>query len=67
MINAQEPDLILITGDFLTEREHLSDLLFVLKKLKATMGIYGVIGDNDEHVIDTAQFKTILESIGIHI
>ncbi|GHT38898.1 hypothetical protein FACS189437_00810 [Bacteroidia bacterium] len=47
-INALEPDLILVTGDFYENGEHLKQQnIDALKELKAKYGIYGSLGNHE--------------------
>ncbi len=70
-INALKPDLILITGDFITEKKFLNPMISTLSKLKAKKGIYGVLGDNDIAAFrgnnGIAILKNRFKGINIHI
>ncbi|MBK1829573.1 metallophosphoesterase [Verrucomicrobiaceae bacterium R5-34] len=47
-VNAHQPDLIALTGDFITESSKVfSPLMQVLSGLEAKHGIYGVMGNHD--------------------
>ncbi|MCH2047691.1 MAG: metallophosphoesterase [Trichodesmium sp. ALOHA_ZT_67] len=47
--NKVEPDLILLTGDFITdEPTPVDDLVLRLKDLKSRAGVYAVLGNHDE-------------------
>ncbi len=47
-VNAMEPDLTVITGDFITQLGDASgELSEILKALKARLGVYGVLGNHD--------------------
>lgn len=63
-INEQNPDIIIFTGDLISQDYKLNDkeeenLISFLSKLDCTLYKYAVIGDNDEKNIDT--YKTILD------
>jgi len=75
--NAEQPDLILLTGDFVQRRA--APITFLaenwLSKLKARYGVYGVLGNHDyrevggaEHIIQTLEEHGIrlLRSESIH-
>src|SRR5918992_2790922 len=53
LINAEEPDLVLITGDFATysplssKIRHVPDLVAPLKRLQAPDGSFAVLGNHD--------------------
>lgn len=69
-INALNPDVILVTGDFLTEREGIPAVLSVFSKLKSKQGIFGIFGDIDFHAFkkdEMACFKMQLEAAGVKI
>ncbi|MFN4292770.1 MAG: metallophosphoesterase [Thermoflexales bacterium] len=48
-VNAQSPDLVLIGGDFVGKTAccDIADLLAPLRHLKATRGVYAVLGNHD--------------------
>ncbi len=69
-VNALKPDVILIAGDFLSDRKYLPVLASILSKLDAKKGVYGVLGDNDIDAFGVSgieEFKSVLESAGVHI
>jgi predicted MPP superfamily phosphohydrolase len=48
MINAQEPELILFTGDLVNNiAEEVSEFIPELKRLKARYGIFSILGNHD--------------------
>lgn len=49
VINAQTPDLIAVTGDFVTEypERFAADLIAALSQLRARDGVVGVLGNHD--------------------
>ncbi|GGJ48627.1 metallophosphoesterase [Deinococcus roseus] len=68
----QKPDVILITGDFISSREdypHIRDLAKVLSKLQAPLGVYGVWGNHDYHLIPDRlmEFEQVLKEAGIRM
>jgi uncharacterized protein len=68
----QEPDLIVITGDFLEYRKSLSgvtDLCAELSRLTAPLGVFGVLGNHDLHAVraDREALCVPLERAGIRI
>lgn len=47
-VNAQEPDLILISGDYITETpDYIEPIGKLLPRLKAEYGVFGCAGDHD--------------------
>ncbi|BDS05049.1 hypothetical protein NT6N_00890 [Oceaniferula spumae] len=47
-VNSANPDLVALTGDFITDRADVFDpLMSVLAGLKAKHGIYGIMGNHD--------------------
>jgi uncharacterized protein len=68
----QKPDLILITGDFLEYRKSVSgvpELCAELSRLKAPLGVFGVLGNHDLYAVRFAHLELIepLECAGIRI
>lgn len=71
---AQQPDLILITGDFLdsgTTFRPQGRLLDELARLEAPLGVYAVYGNHDWTSLNTAatraDFARRLEAVGIRV
>jgi predicted MPP superfamily phosphohydrolase len=66
-VNALTPDLILITGDFITQQGHdAGELADILKGLRSSLGTYGVMGNHDcWHSPRIVQQE--LERVGIRI
>ncbi|RMF28287.1 MAG: metallophosphoesterase [Cyanobacteria bacterium J083] len=69
LANREEPDLILLTGDYVTdEPEPIRDLVKYLKKLRSKEGIYASLGNHDIYLPHSKQVVThALESVGIHV
>jgi uncharacterized protein len=68
----QKPELILITGDFLEYRKSLSgvtELCAELSRLRAPLGVFGVLGNHDLYAVRLARLELIepLERAGIRI
>jgi predicted MPP superfamily phosphohydrolase len=59
-----KPDLIFITGDFLSSFAGRKALIDTLVQLRARLGIYAIFGNRDN---DTDWLKDTLESIGINV
>lgn len=67
MINAQQPDLVAITGDFVThgDVEPLADsLIQPLRQLQTADGVMAVLGNHD-HVTDADAVRRVLEAAGV--
>ncbi|TMC22901.1 MAG: metallophosphoesterase [Chloroflexi bacterium] len=63
--NAQNPDLIVITGDFVTYLyDGMADTLSVLKGLRARDGVFAVLGNHD-HWSDANEVSTLIRAYGI--
>jgi uncharacterized protein len=63
--NAQNPDLILITGDFATyQHKRMNETLSTLKALQAPDGVFSVLGNRD-YVSDPQVIRGLLPSYGI--
>ncbi len=70
-INAQNPDLILLAGDFAAGHDLKSSLDFKvyanhLKDLHSKFGVYSVMGNHD-YWADYDDIKEMLEGVGIHV
>jgi uncharacterized protein len=68
----QKPDLILITGDFLEYRKSLSgvsELCAELSRLKAPLGVFGVLGNHDLYAVMSGRdvLTDPLERAGIRL
>jgi predicted MPP superfamily phosphohydrolase len=46
-VRAEEPDLIFVTGDFVTRADDIPLLPDILKPLSAPLGCYGILGNHD--------------------
>lgn len=63
--NALKPDVILLGGDYTTEgRKFISPVGDVLARLKAPLGVYGVLGNHDFYG-DVAAMRKALKRAGI--
>ncbi len=58
------PDLIVLTGDFISYRHHLPLLRSVLAGIQAPLGVFAVFGNHD-HKTDPATLAHDLESLGV--
>ena len=67
--NQAKPDLILLTGDFITtSTATLDQLAKYLKKLQSRHGIYAVLGNHDLYYKNSqTEVTTKLTNIGIHV
>lgn len=66
IINNQQPDLIAITGDFVTKRADLSaqDLTDVLSTLRTKDGVVAILGNHDQYS-NRAVIQKVLRDSGI--
>jgi uncharacterized protein len=66
-VNAVTPDVLLYTGDFVTNStERLPDLLAVLGKARAKYGAFAILGNHD-HWVAADRIEASLESAGITV
>jgi predicted MPP superfamily phosphohydrolase len=67
--NEAEPDLVLLTGDYVTDDPApIHNLVLRLKHLQSQAGIYAVLGNHDIcYPGSKAEITTALTSIGIHV
>lgn len=67
LANAARPDLILITGDFVTEDP--ADILpcaQIVSALHARLGVYAILGNHD-YTADAPAMERALTHVGIHV
>ena len=64
---AAQPDLILVTGDFVSRRHVWSDeVMGMLRRLQAPLGVYGCLGNHD-HSAGGATVAEHVEAAGIRM
>lgn len=64
LANSTNPDIIVLVGDIIdAPQSHIEDRIELLKKLKAKIGTYFVLG-NHEFIFDAAQSVKIIDSLG---
>jgi uncharacterized protein len=65
--NRQEPDVVLLTGDYVTwSKKFISPVAEALKSLKSRLGVYAVLGNHDIRV-DADQVTQALEKAQIRV
>ena len=64
--NQVRPDLIFITGDFVTERKFIPLLPDLLSKLDPRLGVYAILGNHD-YWTDPSWVTETLDSLGITV
>ncbi|MDA9101201.1 metallophosphoesterase [Omnitrophica bacterium] len=67
LVNSLQPDLIMITGDFMDDRSQLPYFKELVAKLDAKLGVFAVPGDTDHLVMPTAALKKELAPAGVDI
>ncbi|TFY98238.1 metallophosphoesterase [Ramlibacter humi] len=73
-INAANPDVIVLLGDFISDRDYQptlaltapEEIALVLGKLRAPLGVYAVLG-NHEWQVDGPAFAAALKARGIRV
>ena len=66
--NEAKPDLILLTGDYVTDDPSpIHQLVVRLKHLQSRSGIYAILGNHDIYKQAKAEVTEALTSIGIHV
>lgn len=67
--NEQQPDVVMLTGDFVTDDPTpIHDLALRLKRLKSRCGIFAVLGNHDHYVRGAeAEITAALTDVGIHV
>ncbi len=61
---AEQPEVLVLTGDFVSLRRAIADLPALLRPLHAPLGIYAVPGNHD-HWEGLEEIRTTLEPLGI--
>jgi predicted MPP superfamily phosphohydrolase len=70
IIHSLNPDMIVITGDFVNNHPDELDLIYEdMRQLKAPHGVYGCIGNHDHYMTDELHQKLItkIENAGIDL
>jgi predicted MPP superfamily phosphohydrolase len=63
----QEPDLLLLTGDFVSTRRRVDLVEGLLRdRLEAPLGVFGVLGNHDFWA-DSLAVRRVLERAGVHL
>ncbi len=66
LANATNPDIIVLVGDIIdAEESEITDLLAELQHLRATFGVYYVLG-NHEYMHNANKILKIIQNLGIH-
>ncbi|MDI6793765.1 MAG: metallophosphoesterase [bacterium] len=65
IVNDLRPDLILLGGDYIVEREDIEPSLEVLANLKAPQGVFGIMGDYERTLWPPQKFAQQLRRIGV--
>jgi len=66
-VNAQQPDLICITGDIADgPRARLDGSFAILGELRATGGVWAILGNHD-HYAGAERVAAALDCVGIHV
>jgi uncharacterized protein len=67
--NEAEPDIIVLTGDYVTDDPTpIHQLALRLKNLQSRCGIYAVLGNHDIHYQDSkTEITSALTSVGINV
>ena len=67
MVNKLQPDIILLTGDYINSPTGWEKFYSVLEQLKAKQGIYAIIGNTDYYFANEIIVKKRLEALGVHV
>lgn len=67
--NEAEPDLVVLTGDYVTDDPSpIHQLALRLKHLQSRLGVYAILGNHDiYHPHSQAEVTKALTSIGVHV
>jgi hypothetical protein len=67
IISRLKPDIIFITGDFVTYRKDLPSCLTILRQIKAKNGIYAILGNHDYYQFHESELIPKLQEAGINV
>ena len=67
LANREQPEWIVITGDFVNDAQGWPAALEVIRQLTATRGIVAVPGNTDNHFLTPRQFDEGLQAIGVKV
>ena len=63
----QEPDLLILTGDFVSSRRRMDLVEELLRdRLEARLGVFGVLGNHD-YWTDSLAVRRVLERVGVQL
>lgn len=67
--NQAQPDLVLLTGDYVTsDPAPIHNLVLYLKQLQSRLGIYAILGNHDLYYPNSKkEIRAALTRIGIHV
>jgi len=67
LANREQPEWIVITGDFVNDAQGWPAALEVIRQLQAARGIVAVPGNTDNHFLTPRQFDEDLQAIGVKV
>lgn len=67
IVNRLKPDIIFITGDFVTYRKDLKLCLLLLRGFRAKKGIYAVLGNHDYYQFHESELIPKLQEVGVNV
>lgn len=65
-VNRAAPDLVFITGDFVTELRFVHLLPDILKPIQSRLGTYAILGNHD-YWADAQAISQVLQESGVHL
>ncbi len=67
LVNEQKPDLIVLTGDYISSRkEDIEPVTSMISNLRAPLGTIAILGNHDHHT-DGAAVRRALERVGVTV
>lgn len=66
-VNRLEPDLILITGDFISDLSGMQSAMETVRRMQATIGKFGVPGNNDHYRLKPDGMVTEFAKTGLQL
>ncbi len=67
IVNRLKPDIIFITGDFVTYRKNLELCLSLLRRFRAKKGVYAILGNHDYYQFHESELIPKLKAAGVNV
>ena len=65
-VNKLNPDLIVLTGDYVNKNRFIPDLKRLFSRLQARYGVYGILG-NHEYYVGSQETRQVMREAGVEL